>query len=215
MAYSFNGSNQRLVMGNIYGNSPAEITMSIWGRANGTNTSRSLWANTLGNSLLFRFFSNASSQAQFTYRDSTFTTQASIIRAGALADLTWYHWCVTVSAADGARFYIDGVSAGTDATVSMANNNPAISSIGASDASGVGTWQNHWSGDAAEAGIWDKVLTPEEVISLSKGMTCDKVRPQSLVFYAPLVRDLQDVRGGLTITNNNTATVATHPRVYA
>jgi hypothetical protein len=40
------------------------------------------------------------------------------------------------------------------------------------------------------------------------------VRPQSLVFYAPLVRDLQDVRGGLTITNNNGATVAAHPRVY-
>ena len=46
-------------------------------------------------------------------------------------------------------------------------------------------------------------------------MTCDKVRPQSLVFYAPLVRNLQDVKGGLTISNNNTATVAVHPRVYA
>jgi hypothetical protein len=46
-------------------------------------------------------------------------------------------------------------------------------------------------------------------------MTCDKVRPQSLVFYAPLVRDLIDYKGGLTITNNNTATVANHPRVYA
>lgn len=29
------------------------------------------------------------------------------------------------------------------------------------------------------------------------------------------VRNLQDVRGGLTITNNNAATVADHPRVYA
>jgi len=46
-------------------------------------------------------------------------------------------------------------------------------------------------------------------------MTCDKVRPESLVFYAPLVRDLQDVCEGLTITNNNGATVANHPRVYA
>jgi hypothetical protein len=40
------------------------------------------------------------------------------------------------------------------------------------------------------------------------------VRPQSLRFYAPLIRDLQDVRGGLTITNTNSATVANHPRVY-
>ena len=45
-------------------------------------------------------------------------------------------------------------------------------------------------------------------------MTCDKVRPQNLVFYAPLVRDLIDAKGGLVITNNNGATVATHPRIY-
>jgi hypothetical protein len=67
----------------------------------------------------------------------------------------------------------------------------------------------------AEVGIWNAALTADEIASLADGMTCDKVRPQSLVFYVPLVRDLQDVRGGLSITNNNTATVANHPRVYA
>ncbi len=71
------------------------------------------------------------------------------------------------------------------------------------------------TGQIAEVGIWNVALTDAEIASLADGMTCDKVRPQSLVFYAPLVRDLQDVRGGLTITNNNTATVANHPRVYA
>ena len=71
------------------------------------------------------------------------------------------------------------------------------------------------NGDLAEVGIWNAALTAAEIASLAKGMTCDKVRPQSLVFYAPLIRNLQDVRGGLTITNHNTATVANHPRVYA
>ncbi len=70
-------------------------------------------------------------------------------------------------------------------------------------------------GDIAEVGIWNAALTAAEIASLAKGMTCDKVRPQSLVFYAPLVRDLIDQKGGLTITNNNGATVANHPRVYA
>ncbi len=68
---------------------------------------------------------------------------------------------------------------------------------------------------AAEVGIWNAALTAAEIASLANGMTCDKVRPQSLVFYAPLVRDLIDQKGGLTITNNNGATVANHPRVYA
>ena len=73
----------------------------------------------------------------------------------------------------------------------------------------------HYTGRIADAAIWNVALTAAEIASLADGMTCDKVRPQSLVFYAPLIRDLQDVRGGLTITNNNTATVANHPPVYA
>ena len=74
---------------------------------------------------------------------------------------------------------------------------------------------NNFDGSFAEVGIWNAALTAAEVASLAKGMTCDKVRPQNLVFYAPLVRDLIDQKGGLTITNNNAATVANHTRVYA
>ena len=71
------------------------------------------------------------------------------------------------------------------------------------------------NGQIADVGIWNAALTAAEIASLAKGMTCDKIRPQSLVFYAPLVRDLIDTKGGLTITNNNSATVANHPRVYS
>jgi hypothetical protein len=78
-----------------------------------------------------------------------------------------------------------------------------------------GSLGQYHDGQIAEVGIWNAALTADEIASLADGMTCDKVRPQSLVFYAPLVRELQDVKGGLTITNNNTATVANHPRVYA
>lgn len=97
----------------------------------------------------------------------------------------------------------------------MANNNPTKSSFGASDATGSGSWQNHFAGELAEAGVWLGTLTADEVVALAKGMTCDKIRPQSLVFYAPLVRALVDQKGGLALTNNNGATVANHPRVYA
>jgi len=77
------------------------------------------------------------------------------------------------------------------------------------------SWGGFYNGDIAEPAIWNAALTAAEIASLAKGMTPDKIRPQNLVFYAPLVRNLQDVRGGLTITNNNGATVANHPRVYA
>ena len=73
----------------------------------------------------------------------------------------------------------------------------------------------YFNGQIAEVGVWNVALNAAEIASLAKGMTCDKVRPDSLVFYAPLVRNLIDYSGGLTITNNNSATVAVHPRVYA
>jgi hypothetical protein len=125
---------------------------------------------------------------------------------------TWNHACGVFSSANSRTAYLNAGGATTNtANVSASNFTEVL--IGARRLSGtVGTF---YTGLIAECGIWNVALTAAEIASLADGMTCDKVRPQSLVFYAPLVRDLQDVRGGLTITNNNSATVANHPRVYA
>jgi hypothetical protein len=68
-------------------------------------------------------------------------------------------------------------------------------------------------GAIADVAYWNVAISAAEVASLTRGFTPDQIRPQSLQFYAPLVRDLSDVRGGRTITNVNTATVASHPRI--
>jgi hypothetical protein len=109
------------------------------------------------------------------------------------------------------ELFVNGASVATNSGSSTLNDldQPAI---GARNSGSFGLF---WDGMIAEAAIWTTALTADEIASLADGMTCDKVRPQSLVFYAPLVRDLIDYKGGLTITNNNTATVANHPRVYA
>jgi hypothetical protein len=78
----------------------------------------------------------------------------------------------------------------------------------------VGTTPQYFSGRIAEAGIWTAALTASDILSLSRGASPALVRPASLAFYAPLIRDLQDLRGGLAITNNNGATVVDHPRIY-
>jgi hypothetical protein len=78
----------------------------------------------------------------------------------------------------------------------------------------VGTTPQYFSGRIAEVGIWTAALTASDILSLSQGASPALVRPDSLAFYAPLIRDLQDLRGGLAITNNNGATVVDHPRIY-
>jgi hypothetical protein len=124
----------------------------------------------------------------------------------------WNHACGVFESTTRRTVYLDGANSAT--------NNTSVSPTGVdririaarflTGAPGL-----YFDGRIAEVGIWNAALTAAEIASLAKGMTCDKVRPQSLVFYAPLVRDLVDTKGGLTITNNNTATVANHPRVYA
>jgi hypothetical protein len=120
---------------------------------------------------------------------------------------TWNH-AAFVDQSASKQLFQNGVSVGT----SSVNKTPTgLNEIRI----GVYTTSNNFDGSFAEVGIWNAALTAAEIISLSIGMTCDKIRPQNLVFYAPLVRNLQDVKGGRTITNINGATVATHPRVYA
>jgi len=105
------------------------------------------------------------------------------------------------------ELFQNGVSVGT----SSVNKTPLLPNEIRIGIFGV---NNNFDGSFAEVGIWNAALTAAEIASLAKGMTCDKIRPQNLVFYAPLVRDLIDQKGGRTITNNNGATVANHPRIY-
>lgn len=125
---------------------------------------------------------------------------------------TWNHACGVQSAINSRTAYLNAGGQVNNTGIQIPVG-ISVLKIGALNLSG--TNASFFNGSVAEVGIWNAALTAAEIASLAKGMTCDKVRPQSLVFYAPLVRDLIDQKGGLTITNNNGATVATHPRVYA
>jgi hypothetical protein len=127
---------------------------------------------------------------------------------------TWHHACGVFTSATSRTIYLDAGGSATGTTNLTPNQTINASIIGVFiDSSG--NLSQYFNGNIAEVGIWNAALTAAEIASLAKGMTCDKIRPQNLVFYAPLVRDLNDQKGGLVITNNNGATVANHPRVYA
>jgi len=124
---------------------------------------------------------------------------------------SWQHACCVWASAS-RKVYLNGTEDASDANATNPVQTVNRISVGSRTNVSPGLYFN---GQLAEVGIWNTDLTAAEIASLADGMTCDKVRPQSLVFYAPLVRNLQDLSRGLTITNNNTATVASHPRVYA
>jgi hypothetical protein len=206
MAYEFTGASSRHLSTAATTLAPPPVTIAAWffqsSLATGVIASVSpANANYLGLAIL------ATGQVRAVDTRGGDTDTTATVSAGA-----WNHGCA-VHASDSSRTaYANAAGTTNSSTVSGAISSPSVF-VGARRFNGViGTY---YTGLIAEVGIWNVALTAAEIASLADGMTCDKVRPQSLVFYAPLVRDLIDVKGGLTITNNNTATVANHPRVYA
>jgi len=213
MAYNFNGTNQNLsVADNAALDITGELTIACFAKANTTIT---------GTGPLISKFTSTGGQRSyriFIFQDKLYInvsrlgSAASTLEIGGLTLLgtTEFHCAMSFTPSTNFTAYLNGnIEATTSISVPAAiyNSNSPLT-IGFST-------PNYFPGIIAEVGIWNVALTQPEIASLAKGMTCDKVRPQSLVFYAPLVRDLIDQKGGLTITNNNGATVANHPRVYA
>ena len=217
MAYDFNGTSQYLnTASSPITNGP--LTMACLFRLDAATGTRSLVT-----------LNDANGQERFSLSSNPFADRAVqlafVTSGGSILGLssntpsasanTWHHAAATVSGTgSGTVFttYFNG-QAGTTATdtLSPVGNIDSVI-VGARYGTSVGLYLD---GQIAEVGIWNAALTAAEVASLADGMTCDKIRPQSLVYYTPLIRDLIDQKGGLVITNNNTATVANHPRVYA
>lgn len=70
-----------------------------------------------------------------------------------------------------------------------------------------------WVGSIAEVGIYNRVITQAEATMHAAGYSCRNF-PRGLIFYAPLIREVNDIAGGLTGTITGT-TVSDHPRIYA
>jgi hypothetical protein len=126
----------------------------------------------------------------------------------------WRHVAGVYTPSTKLEAFLDGASNGSNTTSIYASIHSGSAPLAVGMVS-FSAANNCWDGLIAEAAVYNAALTAAEIASLAKGMTCDKIRPQNLVFYAPLVRDLNDQKGGLAITNNNAATVAAHTRVYA
>lgn len=123
---------------------------------------------------------------------------------------TWTHALGIVAGIADRRVYINGGSKGTDTTsrdVTLASTSKV--SVGAYRTDNT---FNETDGRVAECAIWNVALTDADALVLAAGYSPLFVRPDALVFYAPLVRHLNDVKRGVALTATG-AVVADHPRI--
>jgi hypothetical protein len=123
----------------------------------------------------------------------------------------WHHVCAVFSSFTRRTAYFNGVP-GTPNTTSIAPSGVNRINIGARYNTTLGLF---FSGAIAELGVWNAELTADEIGAHAKGFSADQIRPGNLAYYADLIRDIRDLRGGLSITEIGTATtVVDHPRIF-
>ena len=211
MAYDFNGTDQRI---NTTSTPVATVplTLACWFRADDVTANRCLFelSDSVGTNG-FRLLVAGAIAGDPIFADYTVSTGTNAQTTAGYTANTFHHAAATFPNNTTVTAYLDGGNSATSTGLAL-NPSPTRINIGARfSSSSAGLF---FDGLIAEVGIWNVALAAAEIASLAKGMACDKVRPQNLVFYAPLVRDLNDQKGGLVITNNNAATVANHPKVY-
>lgn len=206
MAYEFNGSNQRISSNPPVAAVPytqaAHVNLTTTGLRIAVsihNTSASNWGV---------IFCNSNNKATIVEWSTTVNGVAG--ETGTVVTGVWEHYCGLFSATNSRTIYRNASNNATNTTTVIPSGLNELN-IGAFYNNGYAFF---WHGSIGEVGIWNIALTVDEVTSLNKGFKCSRIRPQNLVFYAPLVRNLQDLRNGRSMTNHNSATVSPHRRVY-
>lgn len=213
MAYSFNGSTQSLeassaptnndtmTMACLFNTGEATANMAIMGVTDKDTNNDEYYLNT-----------NAGALRTVVKRTSSLTDTG-----GSYSTNTWHHAAGTFQFAGGSstttEAFLDGASAASSTSAiraTVANFDSAM--IGALNRP---TDVIFYNGLAAEAAIWDLVLTNPEIAWLAAGYSPLTLthRLGNLVFYKDLIRELNRPYIGPSLTNNNGATVVAHPRI--
>jgi hypothetical protein len=207
MAYSLALATTQSISTNVGDNPAFGTSGSFSARVFFTNPDTSLpvigYYNTVtpNSQRHIRYFSPGNSSVRRAEGNTAGNQFSFDLSAGSMPQSTWQTVASTRASNSVHALYTDGVSATSTQTISGTQT---------VDVFRVGSY----TGRVAEVAVWSVELTADEVTSLIRGFKPTRIRPQSLLLYAPLVRDIYDYRAGRTLNNNNSATIIEHPRVY-
>ena len=210
MAYSFTGNPQSLTMAAPAGVGFGEpLTIGFWFYTAAAAAQTMLSIGPPDNENLGYLIRTSTSNRIVGSKNNNTT----LVTTATYTANTWTYGAAVFASDTSRALYLNTTVATNTATQTDATGT-AFTSMAIGRRHTVGTTPQYFTGRVAEVGIWTASLTADDILSLSQGASPGLVRPGNLAFYAPLIRGLQDVRGGLAITNNNGATVQDHPRIF-
>lgn len=178
MSRTNNGTTFRWVeFGSSSNPNPASVSISLWVMGTGSNSGAgvAIFASTTP----LRMWSIYSNGTSFTYR---FNNDGVTINGSAtLSNNVWYSVVLSCSSSTGINVYVNGVSDGTSGTN---YNNGFTPNIGYRVLGDV--FNNPFTGQVADLGVWSVALTSREAVSLSQGARPGLIRPNALICWGPM-----------------------------
>lgn len=214
MARECNGSTDRLEYANVLNTIGAAQSLSLWTYLDTIATPyRYLFcahnsANTAYGTVLGLGYVNATTSRITLFSAGSTELSHSGQKTTSLITGAWHHflytWDGSVTAAN-SHIYFDG----TEITYDDATNGASLTAATGKWAIGARIYDDarNTDGRMAEVGFWNRVLSADEIAALAKRYAPPSF-PNSLVMYAPLIRDTYD-RYGKAATEDGT-TVADH-----
>lgn len=187
----------------------AAFSVSCWVRPTTLSATQSLVSigDVDTNNEQWRLTTSAGQKARWSAQTSA--GEAFATSTASLVTGTWAHVCGVETSATSRAVWLNGTS-----NTNTTNRSPAGADtlrIGAKVTTGT---LDSADGDIAEVAVWNAALSSAEIAILAAGYSPLFVRPESLVFYMPLVRSDVEVVGGLAMTAVASPTVSNHVRVF-
>lgn len=226
MAYDFDGANDNIVYGDLPTLSDAtSLSCSVWVWNDAITADMTVVTNfdsTAGNAGYRLYFDDVGSISGRTdvYNvvvDETNGAGGTPVRIESATNSAkanqWQHVFTGAEAgsATGLQIWIDGAedanSPASLAALADLGNSNAPWTIGENPSAGAADRD----GRVAELAFWNRILTDDEILILSKGFSPLFIK-KGLIFYAPLVRNTGDVKNGATGTATGAVPID-HPRI--
>jgi len=133
---------------------------------------------------------------------------AQAVSTASLSANAWHHIAAVYRSTSSRDAYLDGGGKGSDTTTVT----PAPMSR--TELGRVAGFATYLDGALAEVGVWNGALSDVEVRRLATGYAPPWIRPETLVFYAPLVAGEDfDPAGGLSLARSGSPGRRAHPRI--
>jgi hypothetical protein len=116
----------------------------------------------------------------------------------------WYNLVAVFTSTTSRTIYVGGAQGNVDTTSASISPTSEFRISGRTSGGVVGACVD---GRIAEVGVWNTAFTADDAAMHHQAFTASRIRPENLIFYAPLVRGLQETKAATSLTVSG-ATVA-------